>query len=289
MYRSIKPPATSAPAPTIIPPFVVPPRSRAACPSALVLNPLNALKSYYKDSIAWGTLEPKEIESGDTKFNPTKKFQRPYTSDLKQGLTKANKRELLKLLKDTKKEIIEAPEKSPKKLPKKSLKKSPKTPLLCKKATLYKKQTSSPREKAAPAEHPVSPVTFSRSDCPLARVPSPPRTSHLSYILPAAANKALGLNNQDRSKSEEYQLGADNDKTEDKPSLSKKPRLDCQECVCVVSAVVAACSPDVVVLVSSSLPSAFKQPFQDPSIVLQVDLILVFSRFTTSCSCIRDV
>ncbi|RYO22987.1 hypothetical protein AA0113_g12738 [Alternaria arborescens] len=208
MYRSVKLPATSAPAPTIIPPFVVPPRSRAARPSAL------------------GTLEPKEIESSDTKFDPTKKFQRPYTSDLKQGLTKADKRELLKLLKDTKKEIIEAPEKSPKKLPKKSPKKSPKTPSPCKKATLYKKQTSSPRKKAAPAEHPVSPVTFGQSDRPSARVPSPPRTSHLSYIPPAAADKAPGLNNWDRSKSEEYQPGADDDKTEDEPSLSKKPRLD---------------------------------------------------------------
>ena len=195
MYRSVKLPATSAPAPTIIPLFVVPPYSRAACLLALVLNFLNALKSYYKDSIAQSTLEPKEIESSNTKFNLTKKFQRPYTSDLKQGLTKANKRKLLKLLKDTKKEIIEAPKKLPKKLLKKSFKKSPKTPLLCKKATLYKKQTSSLRKKAAPAKHLVSPVTFSQSNCPLACVSSPPYTSYLFYILPTAANKALGLNN----------------------------------------------------------------------------------------------
>ncbi|CAN9306085.1 unnamed protein product [Alternaria alternata] len=191
MYGSVKAPATSAPALTIISPFVVPPRSCAACSLALVLNPLNALKSYYKDSIAWGTLEPKKMESGDTEFDPTKKFQRSYTSDLKQGLTKAKKRELLKLLKDTEKEIMEAPEKSPKKSPKKSSK----TPSPRKKATPRKKQTLLLRKKAAPAEHPVSPVTFSWSDCPLARVPSPPRTGHLSYILPAAADKALGLNN----------------------------------------------------------------------------------------------
>jgi len=51
MYRPVKPPATSALAPTTIPPFVVPPRSRAARPLALVLNSLNALKFYYKDSV----------------------------------------------------------------------------------------------------------------------------------------------------------------------------------------------------------------------------------------------
>jgi hypothetical protein len=52
MYRPIKLPATSALAPTTISSFIVPSCSCAAYSLALVLNSLNALKSYYKDGIA---------------------------------------------------------------------------------------------------------------------------------------------------------------------------------------------------------------------------------------------
>ena len=83
MYKPIKLPATSALAPTTISSFVVPSYSCATYSLALVLNSLNALKSYYKDSIAQSILEPKEIESSNTKFNSKKKFQRSYTSNLK--------------------------------------------------------------------------------------------------------------------------------------------------------------------------------------------------------------
>jgi hypothetical protein len=74
MYKPVKLLTTSTLAPTTISSFIIPLCSYTTYSLALVLNPLNALKSYYKDSIAYSILEPKEKESSNTKFNSKKKF-----------------------------------------------------------------------------------------------------------------------------------------------------------------------------------------------------------------------
>ncbi|KAB2099542.1 hypothetical protein AG0111_0g12232 [Alternaria gaisen] len=96
--------------------------------TSLILNPPNALKSHHKDSIAWGKLGPKEMESGDTEFNPKKRFQPLDIGDPKKGFTKSQRAELLKLIKEAEKEVLNAPDRSPQK--------SPKTPSPRKKAAL---------------------------------------------------------------------------------------------------------------------------------------------------------
>ncbi|KAB2109262.1 hypothetical protein AG0111_0g2621 [Alternaria gaisen] len=217
MYGPVKPPATVAPAPTSPPPSVVPPRFRAARPSALILNPPNVLRSHHKDSIAWGKLGPEEMESGDTEFNPKKRFQPLDIGDPKKGFTKSQRAELLKLIKEAEKEVLNAPDRSPQK--------SPKTPSPRKKAAPRKKQTPSPRKRVSSAERSVSPVTFGRSDRPSARGSSPPRPGHLSYIPPAASDRLSVSDNQDGSESDAFRPDAVEDESEDKPSPPKKPRV----------------------------------------------------------------